>query len=689
MKTNDNAARQSASAPSRLDVLATTRTAVSTSEEDVPGESEFTIRPSSEKAQRHLHDLERVLTEIEQRGMPYGSSIVWPAGLDRRTIAEMPLKIRTRNCLNQSRFLEGSGALAVTHFLLMENFGRKSLHDLLGQLERFLKACVHDAAAAPQPNAPADQNTAIIDPSRHDLTEVAAHVAGDWERTAAVLRPLLAAAVELKGLETLADALREELTELARNMTISTELEAIAIESLTTGVRGPISVAVERLENSLLTMTPAQQIVIEHRLLREPKTTLEKVGSLVGVTRERIRQLQVKLEPRIAQAMGPEMPLVASVLREELDPIVEEQALDRRIDSTLGTGTGLAERLYRQAVIAEMGYTRQQDTYVDQQAQSMIAQIRSQARGLSDDAGLVDEPSLRADLPNEDWQRQWPLLLRHSGLHELHGSLALRNSAKARAKSALLSIGRAATREEIAAVCGLTTTQVSGAFSNIPSVIRASKDAWALAEWVDDEYEGIVAEIIQRIEEDGGSTTTKRLLTELPEKFDVSATSVRAYMQTPRFLIRDGRISLANVSSLKLRPLDDAIHGRDANGAPYWTFAVDSRFFEGYSVTGVPPEFAKALGCEPDEGTYARIENLPTCHDLSVRWRVATTTGASIGYVAGALRELGLQTGQWVRVTLKGPNLVQLAEHHDQRRTTAQRPADAILDRMKNRRRVL
>ena len=189
------------SAPSRLDALATTRTAVSTSEEDVPSESEFTIRPSSEEAHRHLHDLQPILTALKRRGMPHGSSIVWAAGMDRRTIAELPLKIRTRNCLNQSRFLEGSGPLAVSDFLLMENFGRKSLHDFLGELERFLKACVHDAAAAPRRNGPADQNTAIIDPSRHDLTEVAADVAGDWERTAAVLRPLLAAAAELKGLE--------------------------------------------------------------------------------------------------------------------------------------------------------------------------------------------------------------------------------------------------------------------------------------------------------------------------------------------------------------------------------------------------------------------------------------------------------------------------------------------------------
>ena len=148
------------------------------------------------------------------------------------------------------------------------------------------------------------------------------------------------------------------------------------------------------------------------------------------------------------------MPLVASVLREDLDPIVEEQVLDRRMDSTLGAGTGLAERLFRKAVIVEMGFMRQKGTYVDDQARSVISRIRSQARGLVDDAGLVDEPSLRTVLPNEDWQRYWPLLLGHTGLHELHGSLALRNSAKARAKSALLSIGRAATRRTLRPCAG-------------------------------------------------------------------------------------------------------------------------------------------------------------------------------------------------------------------------------------------
>lgn len=678
MSQHGDTARSPASLPYGPGPTATARTTAATSGTDQSRKLIRPIRPTRDEAQRHLDDLQRVLLELNERGMPHRSSVAWPAGLDRRVVAELPLKIRTLNCLNQSRFLEGSGPLTVKHLCLMENFGRISLRDLLVELKRFLDVCIRDGPVGPRHGDPAPEDTST-----------AGTLAGDWERAAGVLRPLLAAATELKALETLPDVLSGELAELADKMHISDELQSIKLENLAEGSRGPISVALERLENVLQQISSTWRLVVKHRILGEPTLTLAEVGLLVGVTRERIRQLQVKLEPRIAQALGPEMRLVASVLRQELDPIVAEQDFDNRMDEMLGTGTSLEERLFRQAVIAEMGYTLQQRTYLNDHARSVIAQIRHRARELADDAALVGEPTLRAALPNEDWQRHWPLLLRHTGLHEMHGCIALRNSAKAGAKSALMSIGRAATREEIAAVCGLQPAQVSGAYSNIPSVVRATKDRWALTEWVDDEYEGIAAEIIQRIEEDGGSTTTERVLTELPDKFDVSAISVRAYMQTPRFFIRDGRISLANVSTLKLRPLDDAIHGRDTNAAPYWTFAVDSRFFEGYSVTGVPPEFAKALGCEPDGGTYAQIQNLPTCHDLSVRWRVASTAGASLGYLTDALRALGLQTGQWVRVTLKGPNLVELSEHHEQERTPAQRPADAILARMKNRRRIL
>ena len=55
----------------------------------------------------------------------------------------------------------------------------------------------------------------------------------------------------------------------------------------------------------------------------------------------------------------------------------------------------------------------------------------------------------------------------------------------------------------------------------------------------------------------------------LPSKFNVRASRVRAYMYSRKFEIRDGLISVANVSSLQLKHLDDVIDGRDVACAPH------------------------------------------------------------------------------------------------------------------------
>ena len=278
---------------------------------------------------------------------------------------------------------------------------------------------------------------------------------------------------------------------------------------------------------------------------------------------------------------------------------------------------------------------------------------------------------------------------KHCGLKELFGVFSIRDSDKACVKAALLSIGRPATRQEIAQVCGFSENQAGSHLSVIPSVCKADKAQWGLRKWIDDEYAGIVGEIIQRIEEGGGATTTKRLLEELPGKFGVTASSVRAYMNTPKFAVRDGSISIASKSAVRLRELDDVIDGRDHCDAPYWTFPVEARFLNGYSATGVPPEFAQALGCDPDGRTRLRIENLPDCPGISLSWPLASTTGASLGCLADPLRRLGLEPRQRVRVTARGRCLVELstddgnpAEHRDSE-------AASVLKRMMKRRRVL
>ena len=455
-----------------------------------------------------------------------------------------------------------------------------------------------------------------------------------WRVATEGLRSLLATSVDILGTPSLADALRPDLLRLASRMGLDNTLRSVALHEAMLGTPSLPALVVRRLQETLNGLSARQLAVIEARLVQVPRATLEEVGRQFGVTRERVRQIQKRLEPKIEAALGEELHIIASTLQERLEPVIAADELERRIDLIGPDASATVTALFRDALIRAMGFTRNGGIYTNDSAEQAIRDVRLCARELADDVGLVKERDLITSLPDEKWQRFWPWLCRRSGLHSFCGSLALRNSAKARAKAALLSIGRPATRDEIGAVCGQEPSRVGATLSNIPSIVKADRDRWGIRDWIDDEYDGIVGEIIQRIEEDGGVTTTDRLLGEIPAKFNVSPQSVRAYMQTPRFDVRDGSISLASPASIRLRDLDDVIDGRDEDGAPFWTFVVESRYFDGYSVLGVPPEFAKALGCEPDSGVGIRIENLPNCRNLSVRWPLASTTGASVGHVA-------------------------------------------------------
>ena len=620
-------------------------------------------------------------------------ALAWPAGLDRTVLDGLPLRARTRNCLLRARLMEGDNPLTVYELLRIKNFGLKSLGDLLFAVDDFLSECIESVSTDSEHEGVADDDTAA--PPQETTAPATAEAAGaPWESTAEVLSPLLAAAAELHGMKTLAEVLNPECLRLATRMRITTEIEGIRIDQVIEGRPGPAAVVVMRLKLQLEQLTPRQSVVIEHRVLTTPPKTLEEVATRLGLTRERIRQIQAEVEQRIRKAFGNELRIVAGAVKDQLGHVAKESAVNRRIDELLPNDSDCtAERvkvLFRRALINKMGLTLDQGVYLDERGLEELEEIRESSHRLADDVGLVDEQQIVASLPSETWQQFWPWVRERIGLCNLYGALGFRNSAKARAKAALLSIGRPATREEIGSVCGIEDGRVGAYLSNVQSVVRADKERWGLREWIDDEYDGITGEIIQRIKESGGTTTTERLLKELPNKFDVSPGSVRTYMQTPKFVIRDGWISIASTLSVQLRDLDDVIDGRDDAGAPYWIFPVEARYFDGYSVVGIPPEFARALGCAPDAGERVQIENLPNCRDLSINWRLASNTGASLGYLAEPLKILDLEPGQRARVTIKAPYLVELsAEDGNAEEEAETSEADAILERMMRRRRVL
>ena len=571
----------------------------------------------------------------------------------------------------------------------MPNFGRTSLRDLLLTVANFLNECIRAGNQGSQ-NTAEPVEGAPHEPNRTDTAVPSAQTPQmPWGDAGQILNPLLAAASELHGGKTLADVLNPQVMELAKQMGIASAVDAIRIGHVTEGTPGLVSVTLSRVAMAIDTASETERTIIEHRMLRTPQTTLAEVGARVGVSRERIRQVQAKIERKIRTVLGSEIRIVASVLKERLGNVAEEGTVDRQIEEILPADQGLAARLFRRALLDEMGFTLDSGLFLDTRATKELRDIQARTRNLADDVGLVNERDVIESLPSEEWRRFWPWVRKRCGLFEHFGSLGIRDSGKARTKAALVSIGRPATSEEVARLCGFNVDKTRSHLSVIPSVVRADKDRWGLKEWVDDEYDGITGEIIQRIEEDGGATTIERLLKELPSKFGVNPMSVRAYMHTAKFTIRDGWISLAKKSSIRLRNLDDIIDGRDGTGAPYWTFPVEARYFDGYSVPSVPPEFAKALGCAPDGGEQVQLENLPDCRDLSIRWPLASITGASLGYVGEPLRRLGLESGERARVTIKGPCLVALTADDSATEPPREREADGILNRIMQRRKVL
>ncbi|MDE0348820.1 MAG: hypothetical protein OXM56_03840 [Gammaproteobacteria bacterium] len=592
------------------------------------------------------------------------------------------------------------------------NFGRTSLADLLLTVERYLierrlaptgstDDSLESVASHASPNRldahhgsdeVVSQDANATAESLLALTATTDRLGTPSERWSVAtegLKSVLATAADVIGTPTLADALRPEMMRLARRMGLDSALRSVGLHEAMLGVPSLPALIARRLRETLNALDERQSAVIQTRLAQVPPATLENVGLQLGVTRERVRQIQVKLQPRIEAALGQELRVVASTLQERLDPLTPADELERQIDRIIPDASETAATLFRNAVIRAMGLTLNGELYTTDRAEQVVRDVRLHARDLADDVGLVQEQDLIAVLPDDKWLRFWPWLRRRSGLHSFYGSLALRDSAKARAKAALLSLERPSTRDEIGAVCGQDPNRVGANLSNIPSVAKADRDRWGLRDWIDDEYDGIVGEIVQRIEEDGGVTTTERLLREIPTKFNVSPQSVRAYMYSARFDIRNGSIRLANPASIRLRDLGDVIDGRDEDGAPYWTFVVDDRYFQGYSVVGVPPEFAKALGCEPDSGVDVEIQNLSDCRALSLNWRLASLTGASLGCLAKPLRLLGLQPGDRVRVTIASSRAVVLGLHDGGSQRTASSEADATLERILRRRRAI
>ena len=640
------------------------------------------------------HPARRSLLYIANTYPPPSSLVVIPAEIDRVELLDRPLRARTANTLTKSGFLRSSGPLSVDDLLAIPGFGMASLLDLM---------CVAEAAPLVRSEVPvpatAAESTSTVADVRYEGTA--------WSELADVLELLLAAANEFHGAITVADALELDLAELASDLGITQAVNSHKIKDLT-NVRILVGV-IEAIRDLRATMSERALAVLEQHLFARTSTTLEELGQTFGVTRERIRQVKNRVAAEIEERVSPEIAIIAATLSRKAGPLVREDDLRLLVDALFEgeSNHDPAVNLTRRIVKMALKYDCIKGVCAKRAAREVLAGFRRHAVGLADDVGLIDEEALRASLPDEEWRRCFELSVERCGLVRISDRLALRSTKKVRAKAAILTIGRLATLDEIVAESGLPRAHLGGLLSGIPGIARASKTKWGIQDWIEDEYEGIAAEIKQRIEEDGGATTLDRLVNELPEMFEVKETSVRAIAATPQFVLRDGIVRLAEESEVTLRDVYEVVDGVTGEGWPYWSFRVQGSYFDGYSLAGVPPEIADALAC-PKNGRIRAVVSRPTgCRPISVNWRLTSVSGASVGYISTPLSRLGVAEGDRVCLVVVEPGVVEFRlfdpEPSGRRRRGKRRWSDgagmtrtgesdarssALLERLKRRRRV-
>ena len=345
----------------------------------------------------------------------------------------------------------------------------------------------------------------------------------------------------------------------------------------------------------------------------------------------------------------------------QLDPIVSEsdfnhhvrEACSTHLVDVLGIRVATAvDHLALDHLATQLSYWQISDLYLNQEALELLCSLQFCIRADADDAGVVPATALREFVsgPRQDhllatYWSCYSRLLEECGIHRLSNQFALRDSNRARVKATLLDIGRPATKPELAERSGLNAAQVAGILSRLEDVVRADRERWGLEEWIEDKYEGIPAEIVQRINEDGGSTRLDRLLDEIPRRFGVSENSVKAYVETPAFRVEHGWVSVADDSFAAIGRFEDVASGRDTNGDPYWVFPMYERYLQGYSITEVPPELAVALGCRLGGSTTVTVRAPAEARDISVIWRRTSRRGPEIGRIAKALRAIAAREG--------------------------------------------
>jgi len=560
---------------------------------------------------------------------------------------------RARNALRRDaiRTWGDLGSLTPRQVRLMPYVGELTVDDIL-------RTCVEASLRPSTGPAPHDIPEAGLPVSALSASPVAT-VPPQTERLVELLSLVAAWAMRERALPRLGDLLRLDPDggELPGSLRASwNELVALAPEVFADRAVADAPLD-ELLEAMFGELAPTHRRVFELRVLAGPSKTLEEIGNEVGVTRERIRQVQVRVEAQVAELLRARryQPLVwrASDLRAVLGlaaPADDEDTVTA-LEWCLRGVDEEARTLCRQMLLFIAGPYRERAGWLEL--------VDAPSVNPQELIALADEYGLLAVATAHEW-------LTDKGVDPAFHDAWIDRTGKFRRLGDRLAVWTGSLVEKSVALLAHHATPLSveqlmkeiGEDHNVRSArarffedtrfMRINRSQWALRSWELEEYTGITDEIAQRIEAAGGRAELAALIEDIPSRFNVRASSVRAYAEAPMFVLEAGFVRLRRDDE----PFPITGHISHCKGAYLsaveqlsLVLPVNKETMRGSGRTAAPA-IAHVLGVSPGRPRTWRW----TEGELSVTWPRTAALGPSIGSIRALARSVDAAEGESIRL---------------------------------------
>ena len=396
-------------------------------------------------------------------------------------------------------------------------------------------------------------------------------------------------------------------------------------------------------------------VAIERTYARDPEK-LEVLGAQFGVSRERARQLEVGLRHMLQEEVGPAMASAAGWLRSCVGSAAETEEFDKALELVVGDAPEEVRSAAEVAMMQVADYQRLESGVGDAGFRDLVARVQMMTARYANAAGVVDEEELMDAVDGR--VRRWDLAVRNAGLVRIGEYLAVRDTRRARVFVALEKLGEPVTRPRLAELAGLAdNTTLSSLLSSDRMFVRLTKDKWGLKEWTDNPYEGVVAEIVKRIDRAGGEIAVDELVEQIPMRFDVLPATVRNYLSTRKFKTQDGMVRVVRSPEAPSQPLSKA---RDVvwtpDGDPAIHLVVGAHHLKGNSQK-VSIAVAQHFGVRPDGSAKVPFADPAGVDHASLIWRSYDPNGPEMGRLREAMEAVGAKPGDLVTVVLRTDGL--------------------------------